>query len=95
MIPWYNISKEVLCVSKWDKLIQQILKKNKDLRFADLAKALTIMGYTQYQPNGGSSHYTFRKNGCMLWQCNRHTPMNKVYIDIVKDIVQEYLDVEV
>lgn len=82
-------------MSKWEKLIQEILKENKDLRFEDLAKALIKIGYTQNQPKGGSSHYTFRKQGCMPITIPKHTPLRKVYIEMVRDIVQEYLDTEV
>ncbi len=81
-------------MSKWEKLIQQILIGNKDLRFEDLSKALIKMGYTQHQPNGGSSHYTFRKQGCMPITIPKHTPLKKVYIEMVRDIVQDYLDTE-
>ncbi len=81
-------------MSKWEKLILEILKLNKDLRFEDLAKALTKMGYTKHQPNGGSSHYTFRKRGCMPITIPKHTPLKKVYIEMVRDVVQEFLDTE-
>lgn len=81
-------------MSKWEKLIQEILKVNKDLRFEDLAKALIKMGYTQYQPNGESSHYTFRKKGCMPVTLPKHKPMNKAYIELVKEAVQKYLNEE-
>lgn len=82
-------------MSRWEKLIQEILKSNKNLRFEDLAKALIKMGYTQHQPNSGSSHYTFRKQGCMPITIPKHIPLNKAYIEMVRDIVKEYLDMEV
>lgn len=78
-------------MSKWEKLISEILKGNKDLRFEDLAKALIKIGYTQHQPKGGSSHYTFRKKGCMPVTLPKHVPMNKAYIELVKETVSEYL----
>jgi predicted RNA binding protein YcfA (HicA-like mRNA interferase family) len=81
-------------VSKWEKLIEDILKLNKDLRFEDLAKALIKMGYTQSQPKGGSSHYTFRKKGCMPITLPKHKPMNKAYIELVRETVQKYLNEE-
>lgn len=81
-------------MSKWEKLIQEILKGNKDLRFEDLAKALIKMGYTQNQPKGGSSHYTFRKQGCMPITIPKHTPINTVYIELVRQEVQKYLSKE-
>lgn len=81
-------------MSKWEKLINEILQLNRNLRFEDLAKALIKMGYTQHQPKSGSSHYTFRKEGCMPVTIPKHAPMNKVYIELVKDIVLEYLKEE-
>ena len=82
-------------MSKWEKLIQAILEGDKNLRIEELAKALVKMGYTQNNPGGGSSHYTFRKEGCMPITIPRHTPLKRVYIEMVRDIVAEYLDSEV
>ena len=81
-------------MSKWEKLISEILQLNRNLRFEDLAKALIKMGYTQHQPKSGSSHYTFRKKGCMPVTFPKHVPMNKAYIELVKDVVLEYLKEE-
>ena len=81
-------------MSKWEKLIREILKSSKNLRFEDLAKALMKIGYTQHQPKSGSSHYTFRKDGCMPITLPKHTPMNRVYIELVKEAVLEYLEEE-
>ena len=81
-------------MSKWEKLIQEILKCNRNLRFEDLSKALIKMGYTQSQPKGGSSHYTFRKEGRMPITIPKHTPINKAYIELVRQEVQKYLSKE-
>ena len=81
-------------MSKWDKLIAEILSKDKSLRFDDLAKALEKMGYTKRQPSGGSSHYTFRKAGCMPITIPKQSPMNKAYIELVYNIVIESLETE-
>lgn len=77
-------------MSQWDKLIDEILELNKNLRFGDLAKALIKMGYAQNQPKGGSSHYTFRKSGKMPITIPKATLMNKAYIEMVRDAVIEY-----
>jgi len=77
-------------LSQWDKLIDEILELNKNLRFGDLAKALIKMGYAQNQPKGGSSHYTFRKSGKMPITIPKATLMNKAYIEMVRDAVIEY-----
>lgn len=79
-------------MSQWDKLVADILSRNKNLRFEELAKALIKIGYTMEQPRGGSSHYTFRKAGCFPITIPKQTPMNKVYIELVSDAVRQYLE---
>jgi len=77
-------------LSQWDKLTDEILKLNKNLRFEDLVKALIKIGYTQNQPKSGSSHYTFRKSGKMPITLPKATSMNKAYIEKVRSAVIEY-----
>ena len=78
-------------MSQWDKLVAGILKQNPNQRFEDLYKALTKTGYTAEQPRGGSSHYTFRKDGAMPITLPMHVPMKKAYINLVADAVRAYL----
>ena len=78
-------------LSQWDKLVAEILRQNPNLRFEDLCKALIKIGYTAEQPRGGSSHYTFRKDGCMPITLPKHVPMKKAYINLVADAVRAYL----
>jgi hypothetical protein len=77
-------------VIQWKKLIAEILRLNKNLRFEDLANALVKMGYSQHQPRSGSSHYTFRKAGKMPITLPRATPINKVYVAMVRDAVIDF-----
>lgn len=79
-------------MSQWEKLIAQILQLDRNLRFEDLTKALVRIGYSQHQPRGGSSHYTFRKRNCPPITLPKHSRMDKVYIEIVRDIVIEFFD---
>lgn len=79
-------------LSQWDKLIEDILSKSPSLRFDDLAKALTRIGYTQNQPKGGSSHYTFRKKGCMPITIPKHGPLKRAYIELVAEAVRIYME---
>ena len=81
-------------MSQWDKLIEAILREDAALRFEDLCKALERMGYTSRQPRRGSSHYTFRKPGCMPVTIPRHDPINKAYIAMVAEVVRTYLEEE-
>ena len=76
-------------MSKLDKLIDEILKLNKNLRFEELAKVLIRTGYTQSQPKGGSSHYIFRKSGKSPISLPKSSPMNKVYVELVRDAINE------
>lgn len=75
-------------MSKWDKLIKRITSLSKDLRFEELRKVLESCGYEMKSPKGGSSHYTFRKAGCMPITIPKHEPVKKVYVEMVKAIVE-------
>ena len=39
-------------------------------------------------PKGGSSHCTFRKAGCQPITIPKHEPIKKVYVEMVKQIVE-------
>lgn len=75
-------------MSQFDKLINEILSLSKDLRFDEVRKVLEYFGYTMNAPRGGSSHYTFRKEGCMPITIPKHEPIKKVYVKMVKEIVE-------
>ncbi len=75
-------------MSKWDKLIMRIRNLSSDLRFDELRKILESYGYEMNAPRSGSSHYTFRKYGCMPITIPKHEPIKKVYIEMVKQIVE-------
>ena len=82
-------------MSQWDKLIAEILSKSPNLRFEDLCKALTRIGFAMDQPRGGSSHYTFRKAGCIpITIPRKKPPMDKVYVELVANAVKDYLSRE-
>ena len=75
-------------MSKWDKLLTRILTLSKDLRFEELRKVLESYGYDMKTPKNGSSHYTFRKTGCQPITIPKHEPIKKVYVEMVKQIVE-------
>ena len=75
-------------MSKWDKLIARICNLSKDLRFTQLQKVLETYGYRMDAPRSGSSHYTFRKSGCMPITIPKHEPIKKVYVEMVRQIVE-------
>ena len=75
-------------MSKWDKLIMQICNLSKDIRFDELRKVLESYGDEMNSPKGGSSLYTFRKCGCMPVTIPKHEPIKKVYVEMVRQIVE-------
>ncbi len=79
-------------MSSWEKLLARILTLSNDLRYEELKKVLEEYGYTVKQPKSGSSHYTFRKPGCMPITIPKHEPIKKVYVEMVKEVVESERD---
>jgi predicted RNA binding protein YcfA (HicA-like mRNA interferase family) len=79
-------------MSKWDKLLEKICTLSRDLRFDQLRKVLESYGYEMVAPRSGSSHYTFRKPGCQPITIPKHEPIKKVYVEMVKQIVESETD---
>lgn len=75
-------------MSKWDKLLARICTLSKNIRFDELRKVLESYGYEMNAPRSGSSHYTFRKKGCMPITIPKHEPIKIVYVEMVKQIVE-------
>ena len=75
-------------MSKWDKLIARICNLSKDIRFDELRKVLESYGYVMNAPRSGSSHYTFRKKDCQPITIPKHEPIKKLYIEMVRQIVE-------
>ena len=81
-------------MSKWDKLINQILSLSSDLRFEELQKVLEFYGYVMSIPRKGSSHCTFRKTGKNPITIPVHKPIKKIYVEMVKKVVLEEGDID-
>ena len=75
-------------MSQWDKLIKRIRNLSKDLRFDELRKVLESYGYVMNATRSGSSHYTFRKIGCVPITIPKHEPIKRVYVEMVRQIVE-------
>lgn len=75
-------------MSKWDKLLHRIKSLSSDLRFDELKKVLEEYGYVMNAPRNGSSHYTFRKEGFNPITIPKHKEIKKVYVLIVKKVVE-------
>ena len=75
-------------MSGWDKLLLRITSLSKDMRFNELRKILESYGYEMKMPRSGSSHYTFRKKGCQPITLPKHDPVKRVYVEMVKRVVE-------
>lgn len=75
-------------MAQWEKLLDKIKSLDKDMRFAEVNKILQSYGYKLAQPKKGSSHYTFRKEGCHPITIPKHEPIKVVYVRMVKAIIE-------
>lgn len=76
-------------MSRWDKLLSRILSLSKDMRFNELKKVLESYGYEMNAPKSGSSPYTFRKPGKNPITIPKHEPIKKIYVEMVREVVEE------
>ena len=81
-------------MSQWDKLLNNILALSNELRFDELRKVLEYYGYTMNSPRRGSSHFTFRKPGANPITIPKNHPIKKIYVKLVKEIVERELENE-
>ena len=75
-------------MSQWEKLLAKIQSLSSDIRFEELQKILETFGYEMKQPQSGSSPCTFRKAGCNPITIPKHHPIKKVYVEMVREIVE-------
>ena len=76
-------------MSKFDKLISKFNSLSNDIRFEEITKIMNHYGYKLTRPGSGSSHYTFRKDGHFPVNIPKHRPIKKVYIELIKQIIEE------
>ncbi|MCL1819876.1 MAG: toxin HicA [Oscillospiraceae bacterium] len=76
-------------MGKLDKLINEVMNLNKNLRFSELSKILAGLGYIQKQPRRGGSHYTFRKKGRDSITIPKENPINVTYVELIRDVLIE------
>ena len=75
-------------MSQWDKLLARLAVLARDMRFDELRRILESCGYTMSAPRSGSSHYTFRKPGRNPVTIPKHEPIKKVYVEMVREVVE-------
>ena len=75
-------------MSQFDKLISRIKRLDNNMRFEELRKVLDALGYSMSSPRSGSSHRTFRKRGKPPITIPTHEPIKRIYIVLVKEVVE-------
>lgn len=75
-------------MSQWDKLIHKLKDSSQEMRYEELKKILEKYGYVAKETSGGSSHITFRKQGCDNITLPRHKKIKRAYIDLVRKVVE-------
>lgn len=83
-----KIFKGEINISQYDKLLDRIKHIDKNLRFEEITKVLKKCGFEQEQPSGGSSHYTFRKEGALPLTIPKHIPIKPIYIKKLKELLE-------
>lgn len=71
---------EAQSLSQFEKLLLRIRNNPKAVKFEELKKILTKYGYECTQPSGGSSHYTFRKDGKILTVPKHGAYVKEIYV---------------
>ena len=75
-------------MSKRDKLLQNIRNNPKNVRFEIIQKIMLSHDFTETQPGGGSSHYTYH-NGIYRITIPKDIPVNKIYIKRAIEIIDK------
>ena len=82
-------------MSKWDKLLLRIRSLDKDMRFDELRIVLESYGYEMKGTGSGGSHYVFRKSGKMPITIPKHRSIKRVYVEMVRNVVEEEMKNEI
>ena len=79
-------------MSKFEKLIEDLLSLSRDMRFDEIQKILEYYGFVMKQPRSGSSHYVFRHNNGKRICIPKANPVNKCYVKDVKNLLVEMIN---
>ena len=75
-------------------MLLKILSMDRDMRFDELRIVLESYGYKKRNPGKGSSHCTFRKRGKNPITIPKNDPVKKVYVEKVRNVVEEEMSHE-
>lgn len=79
-------------MAKLEKLLKKIKNNPTNTRFETIQKLLLHFGFEERQPSGGSSHFTYYKEGYHeIITIPRNKPIKKVYVKRVTRIIEQIL----
>ena len=75
-------------MSQKEKMLQGIRNNPKNVRFETIQKVLLSYGFSETQPGGGSSHYTYHR-GIYRITIPKDQPVNARYIRQAIEIIDK------
>ena len=75
-------------MSKKEKMLQSIRNNPRNVRFEAIQSILLSYGFSETQPSGGSSHYTYHR-GIYRITIPKDNPVNKIYIKKAIEIIDK------
>lgn len=75
-------------MSRFKKLLERIKNNPKEVRFKELDKILSKLGFTRRQPSGGSSHYIFSKGEIRIIVPYNQPHVKAIYVERVIQILE-------
>ena len=79
-------------MSQLEKLMNSIKNNPKTVKFEELDKILLRAGFTKSQPRGGSSHYTYKKDGKRLTVPYKQPYIKSEYIKQAIEILDDFFE---
>lgn len=74
------------------KLLERIKNNPKTVRFDELDKLLLRANFIKTQPRGGSSHYTYKKDGRRITIPFKQPYIKSEYVEQVIDAIGDYFE---
>jgi len=81
-------------MSQLEKLLLRIINNPKTVRFEELDKLLQRAEFERFQPKGGSSHYTYRKDDCHMTIPRKMPYIKEIYVKRAIEAIGDYFSKE-
>jgi predicted RNA binding protein YcfA (HicA-like mRNA interferase family) len=79
----------VISITKKEKLLERIKNNPKTVKFEELDKILSDVGFVRRQPSGGSSHYTYNLQDKILTVPYKRPYVKVIYVKTAIKLLEE------